>query len=209
MPSVWSIVPTLVVDGLCPFLAYLLLPRYVSGVSEVVALGIGAIFPAAKGISDAWRRRHVDIIGGIVLVGIAVSIGSLMLSGNPRLFLIRESFVTGAVGLMALTSFAWKRPLLFYIGRQFSTGNNPTAVARFNELWANPEARRVFRVLTAVWAFGWLTEFGLRVLMVLTLSVAQVLALSPFVFNGITFGLIAWTLAYVRRQQHRHQQSAT
>jgi hypothetical protein len=201
--SLWSIVPTLIVDGLFPFLTYELLRRV--GTSEILALGTGAIFPAAKGVIDVWRQKHVDIIGTIVLVGIAVSVVSLLVSASPRLFLIRESFVTGAVGLLALVSFAWKRPLLFYVGRQFSTGNDPAAVMHFNALWERPEARRVFRLLTAVWSFGWLGEFGLRIIMVLTLSVAQVLALSPVVFNGITFGLLAWTVAYVRRQQRRHQ----
>jgi hypothetical protein len=207
MPSVWSIVPTLIVDGLFPFLTYELLRRV--GASEVVALAIGAIFPAAKGVIDVRRQKHIDIIGAIVLIGIAVSVVSLLVNASPRVFLIRESFVTGAVGLLALVSFAWKRPLLFYVGRQFSTGNDPAAVAQFNGLWERPEARRVFRLLTAVWAFGWLGEFGLRIAMVLTLSVAQVLVLSPFVFNGITFGLIAWTVAYVRRQQRRHHAGGT
>jgi len=56
-----------------------------------------------------------------------------------------------------------------------------------------------------VWALGWLSEFALRVVMVLTLSVGRVLAISPFVFNGVTIGLIAWTLAYVRRRRARGQ----
>ena len=204
-PSVWSAVPTLIVDGLFPFLTYELLRRY-TGASEVLSLGVGAIFPAGKGILDITRRKHVDIIGAIVLVGIGVSIVSLLVSASPRLFLIRESFVTAALGLLALTSFLWNRPMLFYVGRQFSTGNDPDAVAHFNGLWEHPEARRTFRLLTAVWACGWLGEFGLRIVMVLTLSVPQVLLLSPFVFNGMTFGLIAWTVAYVRRQQRGHQQ---
>jgi hypothetical protein len=78
------------------------------------------------------------------------------------------------------------------------------AKRRFDALWDVEEARRVFRVLTLVWSAGWLAEFALRVTMVLTLSVSQVLAVSPFVFNGITLGLIAWTLAYVRRKQRSH-----
>jgi hypothetical protein len=80
-PSVWSAVPTLIVDGLFPFLTYELLRRY-SGVSEIMALGIGAVFPAAKGFIDLTRRKHVDIIGAIVLVGIAVSIVSLLVSAS-------------------------------------------------------------------------------------------------------------------------------
>jgi hypothetical protein len=207
--SLWSAVPALVVDGLCPFLTYTLLRSYVPGVSEVMALGVGALFPATRGIVEIGHRRRVDVIAAIVLVGIAASIVALLVGGSPKLFLIRESFVTGALGLLALTSFAWRRPLLFYIGRQFSVGNDPAALARFNALWQYPGARRTFRLMTLVWAIGWLGEFGLRVLMVLTLSVPQVLAISPFVFNGITVGLIAWTLAYARRQQQRRPASAS
>jgi hypothetical protein len=198
-----SIVPTLVVDGLCPFLVYVLLRRFAPGVSEITALAAGALFPVTRGILEVWHRRRVDIIGTIVLVGIGVSIIALLVGGTPKVLLIRESFITGALGALALTSFAWPRPLLFYIGRQFSAGDDPAAVEQFNGLWQRPAARRLFRLMTLVWAVGWLSEFALRVVMVQTLSVPQVLAISPLVFNAITVGLIAWTLAYARRQRRR------
>lgn len=207
MPSVRSVIPSLIVDGLCPYLAYKLLTAYLS-TSEIVALGVGAIFPAAHGAHSIWRRRRIDIIGAIVLVGIAVSVVALLVGGSPQLFLIRESFVTGALGLLALTSLAWRRPLLFYIGRQFSAGADPEATEQFNALWQLAPARRTFRVMTIAWALGWLGEFGLRVLMVMTLSIGQVLAISPFVFNGMTIGLIAWTVAYARRRRARGQSSS-
>jgi hypothetical protein len=204
-PSIRAVVPSLVVDGLCPFLAYKLLTAYVPGMTQILALGLGALFPAARGVLEIWRRRTLDIIGAIVLVGIGVSIVALLAGGSPRMFLIRESFVTGALGLVAFSSFAWRRPLLFYIGRQFSAGDDVTAIEQFNQLWQYAGARRTFRLLTLAWAVGWLGEFALRVVMVLTLSPAQVLAISPFVFNGITIGLIAWTLAFVKKQRQRQQ----
>jgi hypothetical protein len=203
LPSLRSIVPTFIVDGLCPYLVYVLLRRYIPSISEVMALGLGALFPMARGIRELWQQRSVDIIGAIVLVGIAVSLIALSAGGTPKLFLIRESFVTGALGLLALTSFAWPRPLLFYIGRQFTAGHDPVASEQFNALWQQPVARRTFGLMTLIWAVGWLGEFALRVIMVLTLSIAQVLAISPFVFNGVTVGLIAWTLVYARRQRER------
>jgi hypothetical protein len=199
--SAWSVVPALLVDGLCPFLTYMLLRRYVHGVSELMALGLGALFPAARGFVELSRRGRIDIIGAIVLVGIGVSVVALLVGGTPRLLLIRESFVTGALGLIALSSFAWPRPLLFYIGRQLSGSEDGLARERFDALWERQKARRTFRLITLVWAVGWLGEFGLRIAMVLTLSVSQVLAISPIVFNGITGGLIAWTLAYTERKR--------
>jgi len=48
---------------------------------------------------------------------------------------------------------------------------------------------------------AWAGEFALRSMMVRVLSITQVLALSPFLVNGITLGLIAWTLSYARRSE--------
>lgn len=202
-PSRRAVLHSLAIDGLCPLLTYVLLTSYVTGVSTVIPLAVGAIFPAANGLYGIVRRRHVDIIGAVVLVGIAVSIVATVIGGDPKLLLIRESFVTGALGLMCLLSLLWTRPMMFYIARQFSAGDDPAKVQAFNELWQYPRARRTFRVLTVVWALGWISEFGLRVIMVETLSIPHVLAISPIVFNGITVGLFAWTFAYVRHQRQR------
>jgi hypothetical protein len=197
------VLPSLVIDGLLPFLTYLLLTSYVPHLSQVVALGLSATFPTVNGLATIVRRRHLDILGAVVLVGIAVSILATLVGGDPKLLLIRESFVTGALGMVCLTSFVWPRPLMFYIGRQFSVGEDPVKIADFNALWQYPRARATFRVMTIVWAIGWLSEFALRVVMVWTLSIPEVLAISPIVFNGITIGLIAWTIAYGRRRRQR------
>jgi hypothetical protein len=208
-PSVRTILPSIVIDGVLPFITYELLTRYVPGISDMSALAIGAVFPVVRGGIELVHRRTVDVIGAIVLAGITVSIVGIAVGGSPRMLLIRESFVTAALGVIALSSFAWKRPLLFYIGRQFTAGDDPEARARFDALWGIAGARRTFRVLTLVWAVGWLGEFALRLVMVFTLTLGQVLALSPFMFNGITLGLIAWTLAYVRQQQRRGTKSTS
>jgi hypothetical protein len=201
--SLRGILPALAVDALFPFLTYLLLTSYVPGISPITALAIGAIFPAVNAVVGVVRRQRLDIIAIVVLIGIAVSIVATLVGGDPKMFLIRESFVTGALGLVCLISLAWPRPLMFYISRQFATGTNPVEVDEFNALWQRAGARRTFRVLTIVWGVVWLGEFGLRVLMVWTLSIPQVLAISPFVFNGITIGLIWWTIAYVKRRRQR------
>jgi hypothetical protein len=197
------VLESLVIDGLLPFLTYVLLTAYVPRLSPVLALGLSATFPTVNGLVTLVRRRHLDIIGAVVLLGIAAGIVATLVGGDPKLLLIRESFVTGALGLVCLTSLVWPRPLLFYIGRQFSAGEDAARIAEFNALWQHPRARHTFRVMTIVWAMGWMGEFALRVVMVRTLSIPEVLAISPVVFNGLTLGLIAWTLAYARYQRQR------
>ncbi len=205
--SILAVVPALIVDGLCPFLTYKLLMRFVPGMTPARALALGAIFPALRVITQIWKRRRLEIIALLVLVGIGAGLLGLALGGGPRIFLLRESLLTGLFGLTALSSFAWPRPMMFYIGRQFAAGDHPAAIQAFNSSWQSPSSRRAFRLMTLVWTVGWLSEAGLKVVMVLTLSVAQVLALSPIVFHGITWGLVAWTIAYGTRIRRRHQRS--
>ena len=77
--------------------------------------------------------------------------------------------------MVCLTSLVWPRPLMFYIGRQFSVGEDPAKIAEFNALWQHPRARHTLRVMTLVWAIGWIGEFALRIAMVLRLSIPEVL----------------------------------
>ena len=85
----------MVIAGLLPFLTYVLLTSYVPRFSQVVALGLSAIFPTVNGLITIARRRHLNIIGAIVLIGILVSVVAARVGGDPKLLLIRESFVTG------------------------------------------------------------------------------------------------------------------
>jgi hypothetical protein len=169
--------------------------------SEVMRLMVAGVFPAAHSVIGIARRRSLDIVAVIVIVGISVSIVATFVGGDPKLLLIRESFVTGALGLLGLSSMLWKRPLMFHIGRQMSTGRDPVLVARFDALWQRPRGRRTFRVMTLVWAIGWLVEFALRIVMVETLTIPTVLAISPFVFGATNLGLFAWMVTYVHRMR--------
>jgi hypothetical protein len=85
--------------------------------SEVMRLMVAGVFPAAHSVIGIARRRSLDIVAVIVIVGISVSIVATFVGGDPKLLLIRESFVTGALGLLGLSSMLWKRPLMFHIGR--------------------------------------------------------------------------------------------
>ncbi len=47
--SIRSVVPSLVIDGLMPFLTYVFLTVYVPGLSQIMVLGLSAVFPTANG----------------------------------------------------------------------------------------------------------------------------------------------------------------
>jgi len=208
IPTLRSILPTLLIAAVLPYTTYELLTNYEPSMSKVAALAISGSFPAAHNLITLIRRRALDIVGVIVLVGIAVSIVATMLGGGPRMLLIRESFVTGTLGLIALSSFFWKRPFIFYLAREMSSGQDPALAGRFDELWQRPAGPRTFRIMTFVWGTVWIAEFALRVAMVETLSIPTVLAVSPFIFTAANVGLFAWTFAYARRVRRKALEKA-
>jgi hypothetical protein len=174
-----------------------------AGVAEVKALVWTALVPAAVGAIGLARTRSLNPIAAITLFAIAVSLLAAFAGGDSRLLLIRESFVTGALGLACLVSLALPRPMMFWFGRWFATRGDRAANAVYDALWARPGFRRVNRIITVVWAFAFLAEFGIRVTLVYLLPSAAVLAAAPFVTWAITIATLAWTYRYVRAQRAR------
>jgi len=205
--NVRDLVLSLGVNGALPFFTYQFLQG--RGVGELPALIISGVFPAIATVVSVARARRVDILGGIALLGIAVGVLAALIGGDPKLVLIRESFVTAALGLAALVSLATPRPMLFLISRQMTAGNDPTRIAYMERAMTIPRWRRFFRILTLMWGGVWIGEFILKIVLVYSLSIAQVLVVGPLVFNTITFGLIALTVLYVRRARSASRAAIT
>lgn len=201
--SLRRFLPFLLLDVVCPYLTFRYLQAHVPSMSQTTALVLSGVFPALANVISIVRSRALDIIGVIVLLGIAVGAAAAALGGGPRLVLLRESFVTGALAIVCLVSLAAARPLLFYIGRDFSTGHDPARMVEFDALWQNPGARHAFRVMTTVWGVGWLVEVALKVLVVYSLSISQALVVGPIQSAAITVVLILWTVRYARAARRR------
>jgi hypothetical protein len=199
---VGPILRSVVLNAVIPLALYHLAKRYVSD-SEVLALGIAALFPIIESVVDLVGRQTVDPVAVIVLGGVVVSIVSVVLGGGMKLMLIRESLFTGAVGIACFVSLLLPRPLMFYFGRFFLAGKDPQKSAAFEARWERPRFRFVNRLITVVWGAAFSIEFSIRVLMVYTLSTSTVLAASPVVLSGITIATVVWTFAFIRRERAR------
>lgn len=199
--NIRSFLPSILINGAIPLAIYLILKHY--NYSDLMALSASVLFPVIGSIMSIVRQRTLDLIAAIALMGIAVSIIAVFLGGDPKLLLIRESFITGALGIACFVSLLFPRPLMFYFGRYFATANDPAGRAQYNELWQYPYFRFVNRVITVVWGVAYAGEFILRIILVYTLPIAVVLAVSPIILGGLTILTIAWTFAYARRAARR------
>src|SRR5579883_3351852 len=208
--AIRGILPSIII-GVLPYVIYQLLKSYTS-LSDLNILFISAVPAIIGGIVGIICNRSLDLIAGVTIVGIAVTIIAALVGGDPRLFLIRESFLTVALGIAFLISLLFPKPLWFYVIRYFVSSNDRERAAAFSANWQYPGFRTFIRVLTLTWGLTYVGEFILRVILVYNMPIAQFLAVSPFIFYGITFAIIAFTFAFsnrARRQgEERRKQAA-
>ena len=197
---VFGITYSIVVNAVFPLVIFQLLKSY-TNLSDFWALVLSGIPPMLDTIVGVVRKGRVDLIAGLSLLSIAVSIILILLGGSPRLLLIRESYYTAAFGLAYIISFLFPKPLAFYFARHFATGNVPEKVAFFNSLWQYPAFRHGMRVSTAVWGISFILEAVIRTYLVFTLTIPQFLIVSPFIFYGMLGGVMLWTIYYSRHMR--------
>ncbi|PPQ48222.1 hypothetical protein C5G87_13925 [Paenibacillus peoriae] len=187
-----EIIFTLIINLVLPYLTYRLLIPYTS---SVVALSIAALVPLCDSIYSLIRTRKADVFSGFIFLGLILGVVAVLLGGDERFILLRESYVTGIMGVVFLGSLLFGRPLIYYFAERF-TGHNP----QMNDKWEKlPRYRFNFRLITAVWGLSLLLEAFIKVVLVYSLSIPTFLAVSSF-FTYVLIGLtIWWNIGFIKR----------
>jgi hypothetical protein len=200
-----SITRIVIFDVGAPFATYSLLRS--AGVTAVTALLVSGVFPALGVAIGAIRHRRLDVVGVLVLAGIIVGTIFGLVSHSARLLLLEGSVPTAVFGVACLGSLWARRPLMFGFALEF-TGPDTAKGREMTRLWQYEGFQRIFRVITAVWGIGFLSEAALRVVVVETTSAGTALAISkvmPFLFVGI---LSSWTVAYGAYQRKKGERAS-
>ncbi|WP_210308062.1 VC0807 family protein [Mesorhizobium huakuii] len=144
-----GLVVELGVNLLLPWLAYrMALPHF----GTIGALYASAVPPVAWGLIEFARFRRVDALSALVLLGIALSLMVMALGGSARLLLLRESLVSGAIGVVFLLSLAFRKPMVFYLARATVAREREYGQEHFEALWRErPSLRTSIRLMTLIW----------------------------------------------------------
>ena len=196
--TIVSLAISIVINIAIPILLYLALKAY-TGASDFLALIISGIPSILDSIVSLVRRKRLDLLSGVVMAGIILSLILMALGGTPKVYLIRESFFTAAFGAVYLISLFFPRPLAFHFARYFATGNHPENIPWFDSLWQYRQFRHTMYVITVVWGIGFLFEAALRTVLVLVLTTSQFVIATPFILYGIVGGLVIWMFLYSRQ----------
>jgi len=196
----------LAVNLLLPWLAYrLAAPHW----GETGGLLASAVPPVIWSLVELARFRRVDALSVIVLIGIVLSIGAMALGGSARMLLLRESLVSGAIGVAFLLSLPLRRPLIFYLARATVARETAGGAERMDALWdERPGLAASMRLMTAVWGAGLTSETALRSWMAWTWPIERFLAVSPVIGYGIYGALLLWTLWYRKTLRNRADRAA-
>ncbi|MFM0070893.1 hypothetical protein PQQ86_06920 [Paraburkholderia sediminicola] len=191
----------LAVNFLLPWLAYrFALPH----LGETGALIASAVPPIVWSLIELVRFRRVDALSVMVVAGIVLSVAAMALGGSPRMLLLRESLVSGAVGVVFLLSLPMRRPLIFYLARATVAREMEGGAERFETLWRErPALVSAMRLMTLVWGVGLTSETALRAWMALTWPIERFLVVSPLIGYGIYGALTLWTLWYRKTMRSR------
>ncbi|MCD1260113.1 hypothetical protein B5M42_014960 [Paenibacillus athensensis] len=185
---------TLLINGLAPWGIYELLNNYMSGVA---ALSIATLVPLVDNVVHFAKHRKLDAFGSLMLFTLVLTLVLVSLGGSEKILLVRESLITGAVGLIFLGSLLLKRPLIFHLALRFMK------IEGFADNWSIAYFRFVMRLMTFVWGLMLVLEAGVRVVLVFELTTSQFLALSNFVLYGFIGAALLWTVIYRRKSSRR------
>ena len=197
-----ALVIELLVNFLLPWLIY----RYTQAqYGETQALILSAVPPLLWSCIELVRFRRVDALSLMVLIGIVLSLAAMALGGDARMLLMRESLVSGVIGLAFLLSLFWPRPLIFYLARATvarESGATHDAGRRFDDLWEQrPAVAKSLTLMSLVWGLGLLGETLLRAWLAWTWPVERFLLITPFLSYGIFGARAAWTFLYRKRMR--------
>ncbi|KAI8981064.1 hypothetical protein BDB01DRAFT_795192 [Pilobolus umbonatus] len=159
-----------------PILLYYVLRNFVSPLLALLMAGIPtAIIVIVKAIRDG----KPDMLGILMLLGFVVSGILAFVQSDPKLYLLRESAMTLALGLMLMiTLFPLQyrnhilRPFMFYVARQIAVSSNavltPNSVYDHWDLfWRQyPSFRHSLVAITGIWSAGLISEFIVKYILI-------------------------------------------
>lgn len=182
-----------------------------NGVSEVGAYLLAGIGPLV-GLAIEWiRHRRLSAFSLFILaINVISAIVAVVGSTDPRWLIIKDSFFTGAIGLVVLGSLLplAPRPLMFYLGQKFATDGSDEGVAYWNDLWQRyPAFRASQRLITAIWGVAFLLEAAIRIVAAETLPFDDAYTVGQILPLAVVAVAITATIVIARRSRRRGERA--
>ncbi|MFI9354751.1 VC0807 family protein [Streptomyces lydicus] len=180
----------LTVNILLPLVLYYVLRG--QGMVPWQALLLSSVLPAAHALGTALVRRRVDPFDLLVVVLLAASVVTSLVSGSPRVLLLKDAGIPAVLGLWILSSLFAARPFPFHFGHRL---RGPASQEEAERAWRErPDFRAALRGLTVLWGGAQLLDAALSTVEALALPVDMVPVLGRFQSFAILGAVAALTV---------------
>ena len=150
----------------------------------------------------AVRERELNPFATVMLVLFGLGLVLALVSGDPRFFLLKNSIITGTIGLVFLGTTLFGTPLTLAASQSFQ----PDRKAEIRQAYeTDPHVRHGHRVSSTVWGVGLVLEALVRVPLVFLLPIDVMVGLGEAMTIVVIGGLLAWNIWYVKRAIARGQ----
>ena len=171
-----------------------------AGLPAVWSLVISGCSPGLGVLIDYARWRTLEVVGAIVLAGIAFSVALALISGSAKAVLLEGAATTAGFGLLCFLSLARRRPLLFYFVQAFRGGRHSEEGVGIDEAYdAFPQTRHYFRTITVVWGAANLVQAAALAIVVQLVSTGEALVFNKTVPWAMFAVLFVWTYRWGMR----------
>ncbi|MFD5397821.1 VC0807 family protein [Streptomyces sp. NPDC127097] len=147
------------------------------------------------------RRRRVEAMAVFTLSLVVAGTLLSLISGSPRVVMIRDSWLTAAIGLWVLGTLLTRRPFIMSASRGIVIAKvGEAGLAQWEARWdAEPTFRHHLRLVTAVWGAVFLLDAVLRVVLAYTIPVDAFPLTSTVLWLALLGGLLTWHNWYLTR----------
>jgi hypothetical protein len=166
------------------------------GVADWPALLAATGLAGVRIIWVAIRERSLNLFATVMLIVFGLGVLLAFVSGDARFLLLKNSIVTGSVGLVFLATALWGRPLSLAASESFQPARREEIRREYE---TDPLVRRGHRVSSTVWGSVLLAESLVRVPLVYLLPVSVMVGIGEAMTVAAFAGLITWNIWYVRR----------
>lgn len=187
----------IVVNVVLPLIVYM---TTVARLGDAGALIASSAPPVAWSLIELARRRRIDALSLLTVIGIALALLALLGGGSPKWLQLREKLPTGLIGLVLVGSVLIGKPLMAWVIEAGASRAPADRVARLREVQALPIWPAAARTITLVWGLGLLADIAASTALIFSMPVGAYLVVGPL-FGYAVLGLLSgWTWLYAKRR---------
>lgn len=172
-----------------------------AGANQYVSMAVGSVLLLPWIGYGIVRQRRVEATAVFTLS--LVVLGTLLglITGSPRVLMIRDSWLTATLGIWVLGTLPTRRPFMMTAARGIVIAKiGEAGLAAWEAQWdTDPTFRHHLRLLTAVWGSGFLLDAVLRVALAYTIPVDAFPLTSTLLWLVLLGGLIGFHNWYITR----------